>query len=82
MNITFTTSPQSHKTMTIIRANWVYAHVRATQVINKMEQKVNITIDVSDANWVKAVIIYAAIDYKRASYIYNEITEQINEQLK
>lgn len=68
--------------MTIIRANLAYAHVRATQVTNKMEQKVNITIDVSDANWVKSVILYAAIDYKRASYIYNEITEQINEQLK
>lgn len=39
-------------------------------------------MDVSDANWIKAVILYATIDYQRASRIFDEITEQINEQLK
>lgn len=43
---------------------------------------VSLEIDVNDANWIKSVILYATIDYKRASRIYDEITEQINQQFK
>ena len=44
--------------------------------------KVSLELDVNDAKWIKSVILYASIDYKRASRISDEITEQINQQLK